>query len=138
MDPRKIQYVGKKPSKPDNVAGTSLVWNGPGDVKVVDPTVAACLLQHPDIWKDVTDMQEIEAPMDPVVFHGGREEQIITAFGLMDETNAEHFDENGKPNIAVVEQLLQYEVTQDEMVLAWMKIEAARDESLGRPVNGDV
>ena len=47
-----IEYVGKKPRKPDNVAGTGIVWHGPGDVQEVpDPAACARLLRHTDVWR---------------------------------------------------------------------------------------
>lgn len=48
----KIQYVGKKPSRADTVAGTNLVWT-PGQVHAVEETAAKKLLAHPDIWESI-------------------------------------------------------------------------------------
>ncbi len=45
-----VQYIGNKPLKTDNVAGTGLVWNGHGDVQDVPEAAAAKLLRHPDVW----------------------------------------------------------------------------------------
>jgi hypothetical protein len=48
-----IQYIGKKPEKRDNVAGTGLVWT-PGQAHPVeDPKKVALLLAHPDVWARV-------------------------------------------------------------------------------------
>lgn len=48
----KIEYVGKKDQKTDNVAGTETVWNGAGDVhEVSDPIAVEKLLAHPDVWR---------------------------------------------------------------------------------------
>lgn len=47
-----IKYVGKKPSRPDTVANTGLVWF-PDTVHIVTDQVASALLQHPDIWAEV-------------------------------------------------------------------------------------
>lgn len=47
----KIEYVGLKEQKTDNVAGTETVWNGTGDVQEVDDAVAAKLIAHPNIWR---------------------------------------------------------------------------------------
>ena len=44
-----IRYIGKKPYKRDNVAGTGLEWQ-PGEVHTVDDIAAAKLLRHTDIW----------------------------------------------------------------------------------------
>lgn len=46
----KIRYVGSKPSKMDNIAGTGVVWNGNGDVKNIPDRVVPLLLAHPDVW----------------------------------------------------------------------------------------
>lgn len=48
----KIIYVGKKPMKTDNVAGTDTVWNGHGDVQdVADSLAVEKLIAHSDIWR---------------------------------------------------------------------------------------
>lgn len=53
-----IEYVGKKPMKEDNVAGTETVWAGPGDVQeIADPEAVAKLLAHAGIWR-----MAVEAP----------------------------------------------------------------------------
>lgn len=47
-----IEYVGKKPCKADNVAGTETFWSKPGDVQeVADPEAVEKLLKHPGIWR---------------------------------------------------------------------------------------
>lgn len=46
----KIQYVGLKPRKEDNVARTGVVWYGPGDVQEVPDAAVHALLKHPDVW----------------------------------------------------------------------------------------
>lgn len=48
----KIQYVGKKPSRADTVAGTNLVWT-PGQVHPVEEAAAKKLMFHTDIWKSI-------------------------------------------------------------------------------------
>lgn len=50
-----IQYIGHKEAKPDNVAGTGLVWEGNGDCHLVSDKVAAKLLKHPDVWAEVEE-----------------------------------------------------------------------------------
>ena len=50
MSTTKIEYVGKKPVKKDTIAGTNIVWNGPGDVKDVPDKAVAALLAHTDSW----------------------------------------------------------------------------------------
>ena len=46
----KIKYIGKKPTKQDNVAGTGKTWNGAGDVQEVSDLAAERLLKHPDVF----------------------------------------------------------------------------------------
>jgi len=50
MSTTKIEYVGKKQVKKDTVAGTNIVWNGPGDVQDVPNKAVALLLAHTDSW----------------------------------------------------------------------------------------
>lgn len=45
-----VQYIGAKPLKTDNVAGTGVVWDGHGDIQDVPDAAAAKLLRHPDVW----------------------------------------------------------------------------------------
>lgn len=48
----KIEYIGKKEQKTDNVAGTETVWNGEGDVQEIsDPIAVEKLLAHPNVWR---------------------------------------------------------------------------------------
>lgn len=55
-----IRYIGTKPGKEDNVAGTGVRWAGPGDVQEVPDRAVPYLLQHPAVWTLATD--EYEAP----------------------------------------------------------------------------
>ena len=62
----KIQYIGKKPVKHDNVAGTGTVWNGTGDVQEVkDPLVVAQLLRHGSVWQMADGKAAPESPEPP-------------------------------------------------------------------------
>lgn len=45
-----IQYVGRKPVKTDNVAGTGLTWAPLQSHEVSDLAKCKKLLAHPDIW----------------------------------------------------------------------------------------
>lgn len=47
----RVQYVGHKPTKEDNVAGTGVVWLGHGDVQSVPEQAWGRLARHPDIWR---------------------------------------------------------------------------------------
>lgn len=51
-----IQYIGSKPEKKDNVAGTGLAWMPGQTLVVADDGAAFRLLAHPRIWR--------EAPLD--------------------------------------------------------------------------
>ena len=54
-------YVGSKAQKSDNKnLNPSRVWHGLGDVVQVPDGEALLLLQHPDIWMDVTVMKKDE------------------------------------------------------------------------------
>jgi hypothetical protein len=48
-----LKYVGIKPRKDDNVAGTKVVWNGPGDVQEVPDALTPKFLAHPLVWVQV-------------------------------------------------------------------------------------
>lgn len=56
----KIQYIGHKPYKTDNVAGTATVWEGRGDVQDVPDDAAPKLLRFPGVWQAA---EEAEAAM---------------------------------------------------------------------------
>lgn len=58
---RRVMYVGSKPTKQDNVAGSGLTWNGQGDVLPVPVTFARRLCAFPDVWRDVTELSADEA-----------------------------------------------------------------------------
>lgn len=48
-----IKYVGLKPVKTDGKTsfGTGIVWEGPGDVKMVEDVIAAQMItKYPEIW----------------------------------------------------------------------------------------
>jgi hypothetical protein len=45
-----LRYVGAKPSKRDTVAGSNVIWEGPGAVREVALEVAKKLLLYPDVW----------------------------------------------------------------------------------------
>lgn len=59
-----IEYVGKKPSRADTLAGTGIVWNGPGDVQEVPDEAVPRLLMHPDVWA-VAEKAAPKAPEAP-------------------------------------------------------------------------
>jgi hypothetical protein len=48
---QKIRYIGTKPRKEDNVAGTGVVWNGRNDVQEVPEHAVPKLLAHPNVWE---------------------------------------------------------------------------------------
>lgn len=47
----RIEYVGDKPKKEDNIAATGTVWFGHGDVQDVADPQAHRLLLHPSVWR---------------------------------------------------------------------------------------
>ena len=47
-----VEYIGLKPLKTDNVAGTATVWHGPGDVQAVKPEVWAKLKPFDTVWRE--------------------------------------------------------------------------------------
>lgn len=47
-----IEYIGRKPSMTDRLAGTGTVWRRPGDVQPVARVAAALLLAHHDIFAE--------------------------------------------------------------------------------------
>jgi hypothetical protein len=60
-DMTKIQYIGHKPHKTDNVAGTATTWAGHGDVQDVPDDSAAKLLRFPGVWQVAEEAEEAEA-----------------------------------------------------------------------------
>lgn len=46
-----IKYIGPKLVKHDNVAGTSTIWAGTGDVQEVPDAAVPLLLKHPTVWE---------------------------------------------------------------------------------------
>lgn len=52
---REIMYIGRKPTKTDNVnEGSGIEWYGMGDVQRCTSLQTVNLLRHPKIWMDVT------------------------------------------------------------------------------------
>lgn len=45
-----LAYIGHKPAKTDNVAGTGVVWRGHGDVQMVPAGHLSKFLAHPSVW----------------------------------------------------------------------------------------
>lgn len=48
----RVEYIGLKPIKTDNVAGTATVWHGAGDVQEVKPEVWAKLRPYDTVWRE--------------------------------------------------------------------------------------
>lgn len=51
----RVKYIGAKPRKTDNVAGTGVVWAGYGDVQDVPDDAWPKLCKFPDVWEQVDD-----------------------------------------------------------------------------------
>lgn len=96
-----VMYIGHKPFKEDNVAGTGTVWHGHGDVQPVPSLAWPRLAQHAAVWRIAdgittsVSQAAIEQPAQAVlagslhdndVFHIapgidiGREQAILDAF----------------------------------------------------------
>ncbi|MFY9479172.1 MAG: hypothetical protein WAQ08_16120 [Aquabacterium sp.] len=56
-----VVYLGRKPFKQDNVAGTGIVWRGYGDIQRVPVTALAKILEHPAVWA-VADDADLTPP----------------------------------------------------------------------------
>ena len=56
-----IEYIGQKSRKVDNVAGTGVVWDGPGARHEVAEAAAVLLLKHPTVWA----LAQAVAPAEP-------------------------------------------------------------------------
>lgn len=46
-----VEYIGEKPTKQDNVAGTGVVWFGKGDVRPVPAQAWPRLAVHTGVWR---------------------------------------------------------------------------------------
>jgi hypothetical protein len=62
MSTVKVEYIGVKPVKADNVAGTATIWQGHGDVQEVSEAAWAKLSKHPDIWRLAGDKPKAAKP----------------------------------------------------------------------------
>lgn len=51
MSTVKVEYVGSKKMKTDNVAGTGIVWYGNGDVQDVPTDAWERMAKHKDAWR---------------------------------------------------------------------------------------
>lgn len=64
-----IEYIGRKPKKEDNIAGTGTWWLGQGDVQeIADPVAAAKLLAYDTVWRRAAEPEGrkgIPKPPDP-------------------------------------------------------------------------
>lgn len=49
---KKVKYIGTKPVKHDNVAGTGLTWRPDEVIEIADDGKADKLLQHKTVWVD--------------------------------------------------------------------------------------
>lgn len=52
----RVEYIGLKPIKTDNVAGTATVWHGAGDVQEVKPEVWAKLRPYDTVWREAPEV----------------------------------------------------------------------------------
>lgn len=61
----RVQYLGPKARKTDNVANTDTVWLGTGDVQTVTQDVWSKLSAHPAVWRVVPDGEEPQPVAKP-------------------------------------------------------------------------
>lgn len=61
----RIEYIGSKPIKTDNVAWTGVSWNGHGDIQDVPDGAVAKLLAHPTIWQPAAPIAQAEPTTPP-------------------------------------------------------------------------
>lgn len=75
-----IQYTGNKPRSIDNLPnGSGTVWNGHGDVQLVDASFVPALLKHAH-WRIAPD--DAKAPEPPVGIYGtNHPDPIVLANG---------------------------------------------------------
>lgn len=59
---KQVKYIGRKPSRADNLAGTGVVWMGAGDVQPVSDEAWEVLKAHPTVWELVADEPAKPAP----------------------------------------------------------------------------
>mgnify|MGYP000955585252 CR=1 FL=1 len=48
-----VEYLGTKDRKEDNVSGSNVVWQGPGDIQPVTSAQWGSLSKHPEVWRKV-------------------------------------------------------------------------------------
>jgi len=55
-----VAYIGQKETKRDTLERTGTVWNGPGDVQMVDARPAGRLLRHPTVFIHGDKLEEYQ------------------------------------------------------------------------------
>lgn len=107
MSTVQVEYIGTKPVKEDNVAGTGVVWAGQGDVQTVPMSAWAALAKHPGIWRLVGDEGQAPAAATAVARAVGRvighpnEQKPLAAAVEADKPTGEHeFDPAQQVEIA--------------------------------------
>ena len=63
---KRIVYIGNKPIKADNVAGTGLTWIRGEVQEVQDDKKAAKLLEYPTVWRDSDQPFELQPEIKAV------------------------------------------------------------------------
>jgi hypothetical protein len=64
---KRIIYIGNKPMKADNIAGTGLTWSKGEVHEVEDDAKAAKLLDYAGVWADAdTDYKPLETPAEQI------------------------------------------------------------------------
>lgn len=149
-----IRYIGAKPKKNDNVAGTDTVWSGFGDVQEVPPAAAAKLLatKYANIWQRASDKvpdsratvvaanvqnavaaarakaeTRVAKPVNPDAFEKVDLDSIVDAISDLADANAkEAFGEDGQPVLKAVQDKLGKRISAAALKEAWDFIMSAR------------
>jgi len=81
-----IQYIGIRPLKADNVAGTGLTWHR-HQIHPVAATLAQKLLRHPDVWQLVApeDLPAVHAATDSAATAQGTPAPLAAALSTVSQ-----------------------------------------------------
>lgn len=89
----RIEYIGPKAIKTDNIAGTGIDWHGAGDVHEVPDDKAAKLLAWPLIWREAGTAPKANSIQDGNVWTIPRAPEPECPYGS--STLASHIDIGG-------------------------------------------
>lgn len=125
----KIKYVGTKPMKTDNVAGTGTIWMGHGDVQDVPDKLWPLFASHANVW------QRADGVIDPALPQPGlapvAEVKPTIRFGLEGEDGSTiNLDamEDGELKAFAARHSLKVDMRKKSDALRKAIVEAATDE----------